>query len=543
MALSKAEGLRYPHPSSLRRTSMYASFLGISEALHMGIFHQPLRTRFFDTLVVYLSPMKLTIFKRLTFGYMAILVLVIVLGIYVTVKLRELNHITGSIASVDGTTISISERLLDRILSQVGFEKKYFVSKDPDFYKRTQEITNQVADDLEQLDNVVDTDKKHALIAQIRSSYTQYLILLDKEAAIVNKGQEEFQKEYQAGRDKMVEEINENLRAIIRIAQSDRDKKTELSNQISSRVLKITALTAGMVIFIGLLISFFNTRNITRSVALLKKRTKEIAEGKFEETSNISSPPEIKELADDFNAMSGRLKELDEMKLDFISHVSHELRTPLTAIKEASGMLLDGTYSKVPEKRHELLTITKQECERLIESVNRILDLSRMEADMMDYQFRRCSLIPVIQKTILKLAPIAQRKKIYLELKPSPDLPPVIVDEERIGQVIENLVANALKFTSAKGRIIVSTHLLNLKKNKKNALLFAVQDTGHGITKENLEKIFHKFKRIEDGKQTARGTGLGLSIAKYIITAHGGKIWARSEPGKGSIFFFALPVR
>jgi two-component system sensor histidine kinase GlrK len=240
--------------------------------------------------------------------------------------------------------------------------------------------------------------------------------------------------------------------------------------------------------------------------------------------------------------MSERLKELDEMKLDFISHVSHELRTPLTAIKEASGMLLDGTYSKVPEKRHELLTITKQECERLIESVNRILDLSRMEANMMDYQFRRYSLIPVIQKTILKLAPIAQKKEIYLELKPSPDLPLVTVDEERIGQVIENLVANALKFTSARGRIIVSTHLLKLKKNNKNAVLFAVQDTGHGITQENLEKIFHKFKRIEDGKETARGTGLGLSIAKYIITAHGGKIWARSELGKGSIFFFALPV-
>jgi two-component system sensor histidine kinase GlrK len=486
--------------------------------------------------------MKLTIFKRLTFGYMAILVLVIILGIYVTVKLRQLNHLTGSIASVDSTTIGLSERLLDRILTQVGFEKKYFVSKDPDFYKRTQEIKNQIMEDLEQLGNVADTAKKHVLIAQIRGSYTQYLVLLDKEAALLNKGQDELQKKHQAGRDKIVEEINENLRAIIEIAQLDRDKKTELSSQISSRVLKITALTAGMVIFVGLMISFFNTRNITRSIALLKKRTKEIAKGEFGEISNITSPPEIKDLADDFNAMSERLKELDEMKLDFISHVSHELRTPLTAIKEASGMLLDGTYSKVPEKRYELLTITNQECDRLIESVNRILDLSRMEANMMDYQFRKCSLIPVIQKTILKLAPIAQRKEIYLELKPAPDLPLVTVDEERIGQVIENLISNALKFTSARGRIIVSTHLLKLKKKKKNAVLFAVQDTGHGITKENLEKIFHKFKRIEDGKETARGTGLGLSIAKYIITAHGGKIWARSKPEKGSIFFFALPV-
>jgi two-component system sensor histidine kinase GlrK len=484
--------------------------------------------------------MQLTIFKRLTFGYVAILVLVIVLGIYVTVKLRQLNHLAGSIASVDNTTIGISERLLDLILSQVGFEKKYFVSKDQDFYKRAQEIKDQIMEDLERLESVVGTNGKHAVIAPIRSAYARYLFLLDQEAALLKKGQGQLQRKHQAERDKTVEEISRQLRAVIKTAQLDRDNKIELSSQISSRVLKITALTAGMVIFVGLMISFFNTRSINRSIVLLKKRTKEIAKGKFQEKSNISSPPEIKELADDFNTMSERLKELDEMKLDFISHVSHELRTPLTAIKEASGMLLDGTYSEVPEKRHELLTITKQECERLIESVNRILDLSRMEANMMDYQFKECSLIPVIQKTILKLAPIAQRKEIDLELKPSQDLPLVAVDEERIGQVIENLIANALKFTSDGGKIIVSTRLL--QKNKKNVVLFAVQDTGHGITKENLEEIFHKFKRIEDGKETSRGTGLGLSIAKHIIAAHGGKIWARSLPGKGSVFFFALPV-
>ena len=485
--------------------------------------------------------MTLTIFKRLTFGYVAILALVVFLGIYVTVKLRQLNHLTGSIASVDSATIGLTERIGDQILSQVSFEKKYFVSKDPDFYKRTQEINEQITEEMKQLENIVGTDKMQVIVAQIRSSYDHYLFLLDEEAALLKIGQDQPQEKYQAERDKLVDEISNKLIAIINTAKLDRDKKIELSSQISSRVLKITALTAGMVIFAGLLISFFNTRIINRSILLLKKKTKEIAKGRFEEISHIASPPEIKELADDFNAMSRRLKELDDLKLDFISHVSHELRTPLMAIREASSMLLEGTYSEVPEKRHELLTITKEECERLIESVNRILDLSRMEANMMDYQFSKCSLIPVIQKTILKLAPIALRERIDLELKPSTDLPLVTIDEERIGQVIENLIANALKFTSAKGRVIVTASLLN--KNKKNAVLFSVQDTGCGITKENLEKIFDRFKRIEDGKQIARGTGLGLPIAKYIISAHGGKIWTQSKPGKGSVFFFALPVR
>ena len=263
------------------------------------------------------------------------------------------------------------------------------------------------------------------------------------------------------------------------------------------------------------------------------------ANGKFEEIHNISAPPEIRELADDFNLMCERLKELDEMKKDFISHVSHTLRTPLTAMKEASSMLLEGTYADVPAKQNQLLAITKKECVRLIDSVNRILDLSRMEAKMMDYQLKQSQLFPVIQQTVLKLAPIAQRKQIDLELRPSKNLPAVNMDEERIGQVMENLIGNALKFSAGGAKVVIKAAL----ENTGNHLIeVSVMDTGCGIPVENLGKIFDRFKRIDRGREPPLGTGLGLSIAKYIIADHGGKIWAQSEPGQGSTFFFTLPV-
>jgi len=202
-------------------------------------------------------------------------------------------------------------------------------------------------------------------------------------------------------------------------------------------------------------------------------------------------------------------------------------------------MLLEGTYAQAPAKQQELLTITKEECEKLIYSVNRILDLSRMEAKMMDYQLKECSLFPVIQKSVLKLALIAQKEKINLELKPPPDLPLVKIDEEQISQVMENLIGNALKFSSADSKVIINAHV---KNGTKRFIEVSVSDTGRGISKENLEIIFDKFSRIDQGRETARGTGLGLSIAKFIIADHGGKIWVQSEPGKGSIFFFTLPV-
>jgi two-component system sensor histidine kinase GlrK len=237
--------------------------------------------------------------------------------------------------------------------------------------------------------------------------------------------------------------------------------------------------------------------------------------------------------------MCDRLRELDELKEDFISHVSHELRTPLTAIREASGLLIEGAFADEPKSSQELLTIVKDECERLIVSVNRILDLSRMEAKMMDYHFNRVSLINYIRKCLLKLAPIAKRKNIILKLRRQKHLPDIRMDTERIIQLLDNLVGNALKFTDEGGSVIVK---VLLKNHDSKMIQVSISDTGCGIHRENMEKIFDKFKRIECGQETARGTGLGLSIAKHVITAHGGEIWVESNLGKGSTFFFTLPV-
>ena len=304
-------------------------------------------------------------------------------------------------------------------------------------------------------------------------------------------------------------------------------------------VFKVTSVVAILSIILGVLISFFNTKSITRPILLLQKQTEEIARGKFQKISNITSPPEIKELSDHFNSMCERLEELDNMKTDFISYVSHELRTPLTAIKTATGMLLNGAYANKKGKQNELLIIVNEECERLIKSVNRILDLSRMEVDMMDYHFSKCSIIPVIQKSILKIAPIAEEKGINLELKPPPQLPFVVIDEEMIAQVMDNLIGNALKFTSEQDTVTVN---LNISQTEKGFVKVSVSDTGIGIDKKHLALIFDKFKRIDEKIETARGSGLGLSITKYIIAAHGGKIWVQSKSGKGSTFFFTLPV-
>jgi two-component system sensor histidine kinase GlrK len=483
--------------------------------------------------------MQLTIFKRLALGYLAIMILIIFLGVYVTIKLNQLNRVAHAVISVDSAAIRVTENLSEALLSQEGFEKKYLISGDQDFYQKFCEIQEYFSKDLERLGSLMDTPKKKRLFAQARKNYGHYLSLLKEEFSLMTNGRDYSHGEFQKQKEKIVDEINRKLRKIIQMGRLDRDKKLEASSQISSRVLKISTVTAAMVIFMGILISFFNTRSINNPIQLLQEKTKEISKGKFEEMPNISSPPEIKELVNAFNLMCERLRELDEMKADFISHVSHELRTPLTSIKGASSMLLEGVFLSMPEKQNKLLTIIKEECERLIRSVNSILDLSCMEARMMDYYFRECQLIPVIQETVLRFAPIALNKKISLESKLPPDLTLVKIDEDRIRQIIENLLGNALKFTSEGGEVTVSA---TLRKNEKEYVEVSVSDTGRGIPKGDLKKIFDKFKRANAGRERAGGTGLGLSIAKHITAAHGGEIWVESEPGKGSTFFFTLPV-
>jgi len=226
------------------------------------------------------------------------------------------------------------------------------------------------------------------------------------------------------------------------------------------------------------------------------------------------------------------------MKMDFMNHVSHKLRTPLMAIRLSSELLLEEYDSGLSEKQKELIHVVGEECGKLVHTVNRLLDLSRMEASMMTYEFLPRSLDPILRSIVLKLAPIAIKKNIDLKIEPLPELPVVKIEETRIAEVIENLIGNALKFTPEGGAVTVSASLMN---GSKSAVRVSVSDTGIGISEEHQGVIFEKFQSLASSGQGARGTGLGLAISKQIINAHGGRIWVESAPGKGSTFSFTVP--
>jgi PAS domain S-box-containing protein len=231
-----------------------------------------------------------------------------------------------------------------------------------------------------------------------------------------------------------------------------------------------------------------------------------------------------------------REKKIDKMKSDFVSNVSHELRTPLTSIKSAVDLVLSGAEGPLTEPEKSMLTIVKNNSARLIKLINELLDLSKLESGKMEMNLKPTKIDQLIKATIEETSPLMVTKHIKMEMVVQPGIEDVYIDENKIKQVLVNLIGNALKFSTEGGRITIRA------ADKTNEIHVSVADTGIGITKENFDKVFEKFVQVDSSTtRSAGGTGLGLAIAKSIVEAHKGRMWLESDVGKGTTFFFSLP--
>jgi two-component system sensor histidine kinase GlrK len=486
---------------------------------------------------------KFTIFKRLVLGFLVILLVVTALGGYSTLKLGQLNQIIRSISSIDNETMRMANRLRDTILTQRKFEKKYVVSKDRDFHRQFLETEKYIEKDLAQMSPLMDATENETLLGDMKMFYDRYLFTVREEVDLIKSNKSYSQEKYEKIKEDLTDQIIQKLDALIKTTKAAIDSKIEISGKIGSQALRVAAIITIAAVIMAILIAFFIARTINRPIVLLIRGTKEIARGRFEKHMTIPSPPEINELANAFNHMCDRLRELDEMKADLIAHISHEFRTPLAVIREAVSLNLDCISKGSIEKQRRLLGIIAEECERLITSVNKVLNLSRMDAGKMDYHMEEYSLSQLIEMSVSKIRPIAERKKISLEVNLVYNLPNAAIDTEKIGQVLDNLLDNALKFTPAKGRVSIGAVFKDRERSKhpgneqKGFIEVSVSDTGCGIPKEHIQDVFEKFKKLHE-----KGTGLGLYIARQIVSAHGGRIWVKSEEKMGSTFFFTVPV-
>jgi len=345
----------------------------------------------------------------------------------------------------------------------------------------------------------------------------------------------------------------------------------------------ILLVTLG-VIGIGILFTLIMTRVLLRPIEKLAEATERVAGGELAQTVDIRSRDEIGDLARDFNQMTlqlkesrmdlerkveerthqleeniaelnqartstlkmledlqaakrelemvnRELKEMDETRMKFIGIASHELKTPLTAIKANVDFLLSEKGGKIPENLKSFLLTIQRNTNRIQMRMDQMLDLSRIKSDRLLFNRESLLLSEVIGGYINEVTPV--EKHLSIQVKIPPDLH-IYADKNALHDIFINLLSNAFKFTDDGGQVLV------IASQRDQLILLEIKDTGVGIPEDKLQMIFDEFYQVEGGKHG--GTGLGLAIAKRLVEEHGGSIWVESQMGKGSTFYFTIPI-
>lgn len=481
--------------------------------------------------------MKPTIFERIMIGYLVLFIPMVGVSAYTFSQFALFRGVTDDILQIDNRMIDLVQKISDSILTQTGFERKYIITKDQEFIHQFSVVEADVHAQIDQAISIARNTRQKEMLIRIRDWYAHYKSIFKEEAVFVENNQPYFQDSYKEEKEKTVNGILLELKSLKLYIERDTYDKVKRLGESVSRANQIAIVMAVGFILLGIAATIFTTRSITIPLSFMRKKTKQIAGGDFECGLDLSSPPEIGELAQDFNLMCSRLKAMDKMKSDFFSLMAHELRTPLASIREGTNILLYHQGGGIEEKQNEILRIIAEESNRLTDLVNSLLDLSKMEAGMMALSLEKTDIGYLIHQSVSGMQPLAMTKKINISVIIPPDLPALKVDKERILQALRNLIGNAVKFTPRGGQVTICAQSL------EGSVKISVSDTGPGIAQEDINVIFDKFRQ---GAMTSyskiKGTGLGLAIVKHIIIAHGGKIWVESEIGQGSIFIFVLPA-
>jgi two-component system sensor histidine kinase VicK len=229
---------------------------------------------------------------------------------------------------------------------------------------------------------------------------------------------------------------------------------------------------------------------------------------------------------------------LEHQRKEFVANVSHELRTPLTTIKSYLEALVDDGALQDPELAERFLGVTRNETERMIRLVNDLLLISQLDRPQSQLNLQALQVGELLEEVSDRFAFQLQQKQMTCDVKFASELPPLLVDRDKLDQVLDNLLSNAIKFTPEQGRIVIKAEQLDARW-----IRISVQDNGIGIPKKDIEFIFDRFYRVDKGRSRQMGgTGLGLSIARTIIHAHGGTIAIESQLHTGTTVSFTLPI-
>jgi two-component system sensor histidine kinase GlrK len=465
------------------------------------------------------------------------LVIVVLLGVG-ALSLRAVGHLVSVNAAITTRSVPAVRRTAaahDAMLSLARLEARFLLLGDGAFAGLWTERAARVQEELDRLADFLTTPREVELLRSIQRTFAEYRDVVAQEQALVLRGEH--------GRARALAEST--ARGPRERVEADLDALSEATHTAAltaqADAAQLEARTwAGVLIalFAALALALLSTAliavRLTRSLRGLSTATAAVAAGSFREPLRIEGNDEVAELARSFNAMAQRLRELDELKQAFLATVSHELRSPLTSMREAAHLLRDRVGGELNERQARMVEIIGASCERLLRLVNQVLDLSRLRAGVLTLDRRSVDLDKIVARAVDEMRPQAEEAGLTLTLERRGSDFIVEGDEDRLVQVLVNLVANAVRFTMRRGRVAVRVY------DAGREVEVQVEDTGVGIPAAALPHIFDTWQQAH---QQRGGTGLGLAIVRGIVEAHRGRVTVESQEGKGTRFSVLLPRR
>lgn len=485
--------------------------------------------------------MKVT--TRLALGSGSVLLLLFGVLAYQVYEVQTLANLGRSLAR---TGLEASRMSLEQVHELEQFEqatRKFFVTGDPDYGKLARSLALGISNRQQKLEQLGLARSEKARVEHLGELWRQTeAILISGQAsrdestilAPLGKAQDEARAVFNATQDSIA-------------GQAARAERAALKAQWVSLLAAVLALAASAAV---LLVTF---RSIRDPLKRLTGATRELAEGRFDLSIEAGGGDEFAQLAGDFNAMVRRLGELDQMKKNLLSHVSHDLKTPLAAMQETNQLMLEGIPGPTTDEQRRLLEMNLQSARRLSAMIAKLLDLARLEAGVMDYDLKTRDMVPLLREALEGVSLRAGERGVPLRA----DLPEYPLrarcDADRLFQVLENLLENAVKFSPENGVVVLAASVVQglpadappeiraRTATGGDFALVTVSDEGPGVPDEHKRKIFERFHQVDRGRRPSEGgVGLGLAICSEIVGAHEGYLWVRDNPGGGSVFCFAL---
>jgi signal transduction histidine kinase len=509
------------------------------------------------TVVRWIAAIKASVHAKLLAGFLLVTLLVIGMGV---MSLQTIAKMTSQSRLLDEAheRVHWSQEIQHALAMQMNFTAMALLLKSESTVESILRENNRFNNTLARLEKAAQPEEVE-LIQRIRAAQGEALTTVADIANLVRDGKVDDAMKLQHNKQyplyRRIEEF------VTRLVERERDKMDRLRASVAAanrNTLILMASSAAALILLSLLLGFVISWSFILPVQEAHGFLSEVAKGNFATTINVPNRDEFGALADRMNHMSQELHRLDESqhrasqelqslnvqlqeaskaKSNFLANMSHELRTPMNAILGFVEMMLDEIYGEVPPHLREPLMDVQTNGKHLLRLINDVLDLSKIEAGRMELVLADYSVQDVVETVRASLQSLALEKGLEFETTVEGDIPLALGDGKRITQCLMNLVGNALKF-SKYGRVAV-----RVEQEGEN-LLYRVSDTGIGIPKEELENIFVEFQQLDTAiTREFSGTGLGLNITKKFVEMHGGRIWVESELGKGSTFFFSIPLR